>query len=404
MATYKYRARDAQGEIFEGMVDGSSETSAVAQLDALDYIPISIRELRTQKVRKFSAGTARVSQGTLILFTRQLSTMIHSGIPIITAMTALMEETDSESFKEVLARIRGDIQEGISLSEALSKHPQVFSKLYVNTVAAGEAGGVLDVILRRLSELLQHEAEIQAGVKSALRYPIAVVIALTIAFFVLTTFVVPKFVPIFEGAGVALPLPTRILILVNHIIRGYWFLIIPSIAVIAFAIKTYTGTEKGQYQWDYIKLKLPILGELVIKMVSSRFAQMLRTLDNAGLPILRSLDVISFTLGNSVFAKEIEVLRRSVTEGRGIGEPLLESKFFPKLVGHMVTIGEKSGALDDMLASIQEHYDLEVDTTVKNLTALVEPLLTVGLGLVVLFLALGIFLPMWDLISAAKSH
>lgn len=402
MPTYKYRARDAQGEIFEGMVDGSSEASAVAQLDALDYIPISIRELRTHKVRKFSAGRAKVSQGTLLVFTRQLSTMIHSGIPIITAMTALMEETDNESFKEVLARIRGDIQEGISLSEAFSKHPQVFSELYVNTVAAGEAGGVLDVILRRLSELLQHEAEIQAGVKSALRYPITVVIALTVAFFVLTTFVVPKFTPIFEGAGIALPLPTRILMLVNDIIRGYWFLVIPSVAVIAFAIKMYIRTEKGLYQWDYIKLKLPVFGDLLIKMVSSRFAQMLRTLDDAGLPILRSLDVISFTLGNSVFTKEIEVIRRSVTEGRGIGEPLLQSKFFPRLVAHMVIIGEKSGALSDMLASIQEHYDLEVDTTVKNLTALVEPLLTVGLGLVVLFLALGIFLPMWDLASAAR--
>ncbi len=313
MPTYKYRARDAQGEIFEGMVDGSNETSAVAQLDALDYIPISIRELSAPKVRKFSAGRARVSQRTLIVFTRQLSTMIHSGIPIITAMTALMEETDNESFKEVLARIRGDIQEGISLSEALSRHPHVFSKLYVNTVAAGEVGGVLDVILRRLSELLQHEAEIQAGVKSALRYPITVVIVLTIAFFVLTTFVVPRFTPIFTGAGIALPLPTRILMLVNDIIRGYWFFVIPSIVVIAFAIKMYIGTEKGQYQWDYIKLKLPVFGDLTTKMVCSRFAQMLRTLDKACMLRNRSMIVISVTLCSSVVAEMIECLRRYVS-------------------------------------------------------------------------------------------
>ena len=399
MPTYKYRARNREGKVLEGRIQAGSETAAMAQLDALNYIPISLRGVKEGK-KKIFAG--RIPRKELSVFTRQLSTMIHSGIPIITAFTVLMEETDNEVFKEVLEQIRSDIQEGVSLSSALSKHPHIFSKLYVSIVSAGETGGVFDVVLRRLAELLEHEAEIQANVKSAMRYPITVVIAITIAFFFLTTLIVPKFVGMFSAAGVTLPLPTRILILVDVTIRDYWYLVAAAIAVIVFAVKMYLRTKIGRYQWDYIKLKLPIFGGLLIKMVSSRFAQMLMTLDNAGLPILKSLDVISFTLGNSVFTKEIELLRKSVIEGKGIGEPLLKSRFFPRLVAHMVAIGEKSGAMDDMLLSIQRHYDTEVDTTIKNLTALIEPLLTIGLGLVVLLLALGIFMPMWDLIKVAK--
>ena len=399
MPLYQYRARDKEGKIVEGRIDATNEASAMARLAALEQTPISLREVKERETKKLSVGK-RIPQKTLVLFTRQLSTMIHSGIPIVTAFGALMEETENENFKDVLGTIRGNLQEGISLSDAFSKHPQIFPKLYVSTVAAGEAGGVLDVVLRRLSKLLEHEAEIQAGVRSALRYPITVVIAIVIAFFVLTTMVVPRFMNIFRAAGVDLPLPTRVLILMNDTIRNYWFIVIPVIASIIIIIKLYIKTKRGEYQWDYIKLKLPVFGELITKMICSRFAQMLMTLDNAGLPILRSLEVISFTLGNSVFAKEIEAVRKSVMEGQGIGEPLLRSPFFPKLIGHMVTIGEKSGALDDMLLSIQQHYDTEVNSSIKNLTALIEPLLTVGLGFVVLFLALGIFLPMWDLIRA----
>ena len=399
---YQYRARDKEGKIVEGRIDVSNEASAMARLAALEQTPISLKEVKERETKNLSVGKKRVPQRTLVLFTRQLSTMIHSGIPIVTAFGALIEETENENFQEVLGAIRDNIQEGISLSEAFSKYPQIFPRLYVSTVAAGEAGGVLDVVLNRLAEMLEHEAEIQAGVRSALRYPITVVIAITIAFFVLTTMVVPKFMNIFQAARVALPLPTRVLILVNDTIRNYWYFVILTIAAIIFIIKMYLKTQRGQYQWDYIKLKLPVLGELVTKMICSRFALMLMTLGNAGLPILKTLEVVSLTLGNAVFAKEIESLRRAVVEGRGIGEPLLQSKFFPKLVAHMITIGEKSGALDDMLLSIQRHYDAEVNSSIKNLTALIEPLLTVGLGLIVLFLALGIFLPMWDLISAFK--
>ncbi len=343
-----------------------------------------------------------VSQRTLVIFTRQLSTMIHSSVPMVTAFTALIEATEDKNFKDVLVQVRGEIQEGVSLSDAFAKYPRVFSRLYVSTVAAGEEGGVLDAVLKRLADLLEHEVEIQTNVRSALRYPITVIIAITAAFFVLTTLVVPRFVNIFQAAGVTLPMPTRILILIDNAIRHYWFFVIPSIVVVVFVIRMYFKTRRGAYQWDYMKLKMPVFGSLFIKMFSSRFAQMLMTLDKAGLPILKSLDVIALTLGNAVFAKEVETLRKSVSEGKGIGEPLLRSKFFPRLVAHMVSVGEKSGAMDDMLASVQQHYDGEVNSAIRNLTALIEPLLTVGLGLIVLFLALGIYMPMWDLMSAVK--
>jgi len=402
MPTYQYRARNKQGKIIIGTLEADNEAQVLARLGALGHLPIAVTPLKGKVSRKFSFSLrGRIGARTLVVFTRQLSTMVRAGIPLISALNALMEEAESEYFKQVLQRVKADIQEGNALSEAFSRHPQAFSRLYVNTVLAGETG---DVVLNRLAALLEHEYEIHTNVQAALRYPIIVVVGIFTAFFVLVTMIVPKFTHVYQSAKVDLPLPTQVLIAIDYGIRHWWYYIIPAILVLALALRKYIHTERGKYQWDFLKLKLPIFGPLFIKIIASRFSQMLATLDRSGLPILKTLDIASVTLGNAVVGKEIDTLRKSVLEGRGMAEPIMESKFFPPLVSHMVAIGEQSGSLDEMLDALQQHYDVEINATIRNLTTLIEPILTVGLGLIILFIALGIFLPIWDLSQAVRAR
>ncbi|MDO9464635.1 MAG: type II secretion system F family protein [bacterium] len=403
MPTYQYRARNKEGEIVTGRLDTDSEPQVIAQLEALGNLPITVSLVKKKEGPKFKFSLGGKIKGkTLVVFTRQLATMIRAGVPIIASLNTLIAESENEKFKEILREINMAIQEGSPFSRALSLHPKVFTKLYISTVLSGEAGGTLDVSLNRLAALLEHESEIQANIKAATRYPIIVIVGITIAFFVLVTTVVPKFASVFAASKVALPLPTRILIGIDYGIRHYWFYIVPSILFLAFGLWKYIQTERGRYQWDWIKLKLPIFGPLSTKTAASRFAQTLATLNRSGLPILKTLDIVGTTVGNVVIAEEINKLSASVTEGKGLAEPLLEGKFFPPLVSHMVAIGERSGHLDEMLDSLQQHYDQEINSMVKNLTTLIEPILTVALGVIVLFIAMGIFLPMWNLASAVK--
>ncbi len=403
MPTYQYRARNKEGEVITSSLDADSEPQVIAQLEALGNLPITVSLVKKKEEPKFKFSLGgKIGPKILTVFTRQLATMIRAGVPIIACLNTLMAESENERFKQVLREVKMDIQEGKTLSRALSLHPKVFSQLYTNTVLSGEAGGALDVTLKRLATLLEHEAEIQANIKAATRYPVIVIVGITIAFFVLVTTVVPKFASVFAASKVALPLATRILIGVDYGIRHYWFYIIPSILFLGFGLWKYIQTEQGKYQWDWLKLKLPIFGPLSTKIAASRFAQTLSTLSRSGLPILKTLDIVGLTIGNVVIGKEINKLSASVTEGKGLAEPLLEGKFFPPLVSHMVAIGEQSGHLDEMLDSLQQHYDQEINSTVKNLTTLIEPVLTVALGVIVLFIALGIFLPMWNLASAVK--
>ncbi len=400
MAEFIYRARNRHGEISEGRVEAPGLGEALARLDALEYLPITIKRTVERRLRMpVMPLSKKVSQKALIVFTRQLATMMKAGLPILTALTALFEESDNKYLKAVISNIRADIREGLSLSESMERHPRLFSKLYTSSISAGEAGGVLDRVLRRLAELLEHEEELKTSIKSALRYPLIVTTALTVAFLILTTFVVPAFSVFYVEAGADLPIPTQILIAVNVIVRHWWFVVIPAAVLLVFMLKLYVRTSAGRYHWDYLKLKLPVFGSLIIKSISARFAQIFRTLDDAGLNVLKSLDEIADTLGNEVISRDVSRVREAVQDGRGIGPPLLDSKYFPPLLGHMVVIGERSGEMGDMLQSVQEHYDMEVKVIIKNMTVLIEPFLIFGLGLVVLFIALGIFLPMWDLIG-----
>ncbi|MBU0759949.1 MAG: type II secretion system F family protein [Candidatus Omnitrophica bacterium] len=401
MPTYKYKAQNMEGKIVTGSIVAPRETVVTARLDKQGYLPLSIT-LEKELIIDFKAffkPREKVKMRDLVTFTRQFATIVKAGVPILTGLKALSEQSETPVFAKVLKNIGQDIEGGSSLSQAIDKHPNIFSELYVNSVVAGEAGGVLDKVLLRLAEMMERDMETATDVKTAMRYPVLTVFAMIIASFVLVIFVVPNFSSMYARFETQLPLPTRILIAANYFITRLWYIGIPSLIAAGYGFYRFINTKIGRWQFDSLKLKLPVFGKLFTKVAMLRFATMLNVLNESGLPILRTLEIVSITIGNVVIGKEVENMRQSVADGRGISGSMMKSKIFPPLMGHMVAIGEKTGALLDMLNAISEYYDLEIKSTVKNLTTLIEPMMTAILGMVVLGMALAIFLPLWNMIK-----
>ena len=403
MAVYQYKAVTATGEIVEKSMEAASPANVFESLERSGMTPLKITEVKAKSSQSLSAfGQKKVKLDDLVLFTKQLVTLLKAGVPLLSALEALYEQTEHPTLKEVISELYRDVEGGQSLSDAMAKHPKVFPALYVSSIRAGEASGAMEQVLSRMATLLEHDKETRAKLKSAMRYPIIVISSLGIAFLVLMTFVVPRFVDMFLQAGMELPLPTRILIAMSNALQQYGIYGFFGFVALIVAFKQYIKTRTGRYQWDKFKLNLPIIGNLTLKVAMSRFARMFQTLNSSGMPILETLDILSETVGNEVVSRELQKVTLGVRRGEGIAEPLRRSKLFPPMVIRMVAIGEQSGSLDDMLLNISEHYDLEVDYAVKNLSTMIEPMLTVGLGIIVLFLALSIFLPMWNLTSLAR--
>ena len=351
----------------------------------------------------------------MVIFTRQLSTFVKAAVPILEGLGVLADHAEDPVLKNALKQIVQDIQEGKSISQAMAKHPAVFSELYINTVVAGESGGVLDKVLLQLAEMLEHDLQTRANIQSALWYPIMVVAALFVATVILSIFVIPPFTKIYAETGITLPLPTQIMIALSNMMLGpwkdsgsailvaLWFLFLLGIllgTIVVFIILI--NTKRGRFIWDGWKFHMAVVGKVYQKIIMLRFATMLSLLYRVGLPALRTLDIVGLTIGNVVLAKEIEKIKRDVASGKGISGAVLNSAFFPKMVGFMISVGEKSGLLPTILDSVCEYFDLEVKTAIKNLTSLIEPLLTAVLGIVVLGMALALFLPMWDLIQLTQ--
>jgi type II secretory pathway component PulF len=403
MALYSYKAVDPKGKKVEGTLDASSESDVSTQLAKLGYMPVSISFKGDKSVSKGTRKFARANQQALIVFTRQFATVVKAAVPIIEGLGVLSEQTEDVALKQALHQVVHDIEEGLKLSEAMAKHPGVFSDLYVSTVVAGEAGGVLDKVLLRLAGVLEEERKTKESISKALQYPIMVVCALFIATIVLSIFVVPQFAKIYGGMGLALPLPTQIMIIVSKLLKDYWFLSFPAVFGGLFLMKVIINTPQGRKYFDLLKFKAPVFGQVYAKIVMLRFASMLNVLYQAGLPILKILDIVKITIGNVVLAKEIDAIKKDVADGKGIAGGILASKLFPKLVGYMIAIGEKSGALTGMLDSLCDYYTQEVRVAMDGLTALIEPIMTAVLGTVVMGMAFAIFLPMWSLIGAMKN-
>ncbi len=406
MPIYVYRAVDSKGKVIKGEMEANSEMELTTQLAKTGYLPINV-SFKTLKSESFLDSFFKKAQKAdpqaLVLFTRQFATIIKAAVPIIEGLGVLAEQTEDEALKAALKQVITDVQSGMSLSQSMAKHPGVFSELYINTVIAGESAGVLDKVLMRLSEMLATDQETRKNVMGAMQYPIMVVIALFVAVFILSVFVIPQFVKIYADAKAKLPLPTQIMILVSIILKNYWYITFPAAGVMVFLARWFVGIPQGRLLWDGLKFKLVVVGKVYAKITMLRFASMLSVLYQAGLPVLKTLDIVGMTIGNVVLTREIEKIKKDVADGKGISGAVLNSKFFPRLVGYMISVGEKSGSLPLMLDSLCEYFELEVRTTVKGLTTLIEPIMTAVLGVVVIGMALSIFLPLWNMIQVFQA-
>ncbi|MBI4823383.1 MAG: type II secretion system F family protein [Nitrospirae bacterium] len=400
MPAFVYKVRDKTGELITGITHGSSMEAVAGELYSRGYIPVEIKP--EKKAKTGLALFATVKPEDMIIFSRQLSTLIKSGISFMKSLDTLEEQTKSKKLKTVIARIRTEVEGGASFSEALSRHPKVFSPLYISMVKVGEEAGVLDEILERLSFLLEHEAVTKARVKTAIRYPLIVITVLLFAFVFLTTFVVPKFAALYSQSKTVLPLPTRMLIMMNKLLTHYWMFIGGAIGGAILLVRGYIKTPPGRWNLDKLKLKVPIIGTIVERSVMSRFARIFSTLYRSGIPMLHALDIVSGTIGNVIIGRAVNIIKEDVREGKGLSAPMIKTGVFPSIVSQMVAVGEETGALDDMLLKVSDYYDLEVEYSIKNLSTTIEPVLIFLLAIGVLFLALGIFLPIWDMISVLK--
>ncbi|MFY9269742.1 MAG: type II secretion system F family protein, partial [Candidatus Manganitrophaceae bacterium] len=372
-------------------------------LDSLGYIPVSIEEEKPGlSLPNIFPLFETISAEDLIVFSRQLATLIGAGIPFMASFNALEEQTENPKLKRVITQVRREVEGGSTFTDALAKHPTVFSALYISMVKAGETAGVLDEILNRLALLAEHEAETRARIKAATRYPKIVIAALVVAFGILVTFVIPRFAALYANFKAELPLPTRIMIGINIAVHRYGILILAGLITAIFGFRKYINTPSGRLWWDGFKLKLPVFGVIFKKTALSRFARVFGTLTRSGLPILQTLEIVSETVGNVVIARIVDHIRDSAREGRGIIQPMRVSKVFPPIVIQMVAVGEETGKMEEMMMKVSEYYDRDVDYAIKNLSSSLEPLLLAVIGGVILFLALAIFMPWWNLINVMK--
>ncbi len=399
---FKYKARDKYGKAISGIMSGNDKNYVAKHLSAIGYVPISIEESKEGQVgllEFFASFSRAVKPEELSLFTRQLLTLQKAGISLLSSLNVLEKQTRNKYFKDIIKELIAHVEGGLSLSEAMAKYPKIFDEFYVNMIKAGEASGLLDEILERLAEFSEKETENRFKIKAAMRYPLITLCALFGAFLIVVTFVIPKFASIFSQFKTKLPLPTRILMGLSAILKGYWYILIIFAGILYYLFYRYINTKKGRYIWDSFKLKVPIFGPLISMFVMARFARTMSILIRSGLPILQILDMVSRTVGNAVVARTIDNIAINVRDGKGISEPMRLAGIFPPIVVQMVAIGEDTGKIDELLLKVSEYYDQQVDYAMKNLTTLIEPLFIVILGVMVLTMALSIFLPMWNLIT-----
>ncbi|MGZ4210538.1 MAG: type II secretion system F family protein [Actinomycetota bacterium] len=403
--TYAYKVRDRSGKIVQGTVDADSETAVVGRLRQMGLAPLLIEEYKGASLGKKELhlpwGHA-VKPKDIAVMSRQFATMINSGLSLLRALNILAEQTDNSRFREVLSTVRTDVEKGQSLSQALAKHPKVFSRLYVAMIKAGETGGVLDKTLLRMAETMEKEVALRHKIKSAMTYPVVVFGLVIIIVTAMLLFVVPMFKNLYTQLGGTLPLPTRVLIVVSDAVKHLWFIWMPATIGGIVGFKKWIKTDAGRAKWDAVKLKLPVFGVLVHKTALSRYSRTLAALFRSGVPILQGLDIVKETVNNAVMADAVTQVQLSVKEGASIAKPLEEHAVFPPMVVQMMMVGEETGALDTMLEKIADFYDQEVDATVEALTSLIEPLLIAVMGVAVGGMVVALYMPMFNIINLVK--
>jgi len=406
MPKFSYKAITETGASIKGEIDADSVERASSLVAAQGYIPTQVRPISgggpSLRLPSLSGIFGGVKTPELILFTKQFKTLIRSGTPMLTILQVLEEQTENNTLRSVLAEIHRDIREGANLHDAFRRHPQIFSPLYCSMLRAGESAGALPEILDRLVYVIEHEHKVKSDVKSAMTYPIIVLSFLAVAFFILLIGVIPKFVNVFKGAGLELPLPTQICLGLYHVLVQYWYIL--AIAVIGggIALFLYRRTEQGRFVCDTLLLKMPLAGKLFQKSAISRFASIFSILQSSGVDILDAMDILSGTIGNAAISRQLMGIKDQLREGRGISGPLRQAKYFTPMLINMIAVGEESGNLDTLLRDVAGHYDTEVEYATKKLSDALAPILTISLAAVVGFFALAIFLPMWDISLKVK--
>jgi type IV pilus assembly protein PilC len=401
MPTYVFKGRNRLNELVVGERTAADRGALETLLRREQVILTSARE-KGREISLPKIGREKVKHKDLALFTRQFSVMLDAGLPLVQCLEILGQQQDNKSFQKVIFQTRSDVEAGMTLADAMAKHPRVFESLYTNMVAAGETGGILDVILQRLSTYLEKMVKLKSDVKSALIYPIAVIVIAILVISVIMIVVIPAFKNIFEGLlgpGEKLPWLTELVVSISLFMAGYWWLIGIVIGIMVFALKAYYKTARGHHLIDKIMLKLPIFGTILQKIAIARFSRTLSTLLSSGVPILESLEITARTAGNVVVAEAILKVRAGIEQGQTFVEPLKATQVFPVMVSQMIGVGEQTGALDAMLSKIADFYEQEVDAAIANLLSLMEPAMIMFLGVTIGTIVIAMYLPLFTLIG-----
>jgi len=401
MATFIYKGKTSGGIFKKGELQAGNLAQATASLRRQNIIPVSVTPkkglLASLNEIKIPGLTKGIKTKDLAIFSRQFATMIDAGLPLVQCLEILSSQHDNAEFKKILLEVKTAVEGGSTFADALGKHPKVFDSLFVNLVNAGEVGGILDVILNRLAMFLEKNEQLKSKIKGALTYPAAVIVIASLVVTGLLVFVVPIFDHMFADFGQALPAPTQVVVALSNFIKNYWYVIIGSIVGIAVFISRARKTEKGKFAIDRLVLRAPVFGILLRKTATARFTRTLGTMLSSGVPILEALEIVSKTAGNAVVEKAIMSSRTSLSQGKTLADPLIDSKVFPGMVTQMIAVGETTGSLDAMLNKIADFYEQEVDVAVDAMTSLIEPLLMAFLGVAVGGLVIALYLPIFQI-------
>jgi type IV pilus assembly protein PilC len=397
MPVFKWTGKNRAGAVQKGELEAADRQAVLTQLRRQGIMATKVKARARDIELNIPGMRPGVKEKDLVTFTRQFATMIDAGLPLVQCLEILSSQTDNKTFAQIISKVQGDVEGGATFAESLRKHPRAFPELYVNMVAAGEAGGILDTILNRLAAYIEKTMSLKKKVKGALVYPSVVVTVAGLVVALLLIFVIPTFEKMFSDFGGTLPLPTRLVVLTSHWLVSYWYVPLLFIAALVFGLRQYRRTESGRRLSDSLTLRIPVVGILVRKVAVAKFTRTLGTLISSGVPILDGLEIVAKTAGNKVVEEAVLKTRQAISEGKTIAEPLQQTKVFPPMVVQMIAVGESAGALDAMLSKIADFYDDEVDSAVATLSSMLEPFIMVFLGVVIGFIVIAMYLPIFKL-------
>ncbi len=402
MSIYIYRARSRNGKLVVGQIEAASMLAAEKNVENLQLIPLSVVEKSSISMNELIPSFQSISKKDIIIFSRQLATLYQSGVPIGKSLTSLIEFTRNKKFKIVLQEVKDDLESGQTLAKSLSNHPKIFSEIYVNMVEVGESTGLLYDVLVRIALLMEKEMAIKTKVKSATFYPKLVITAIIIATAVLIGFVIPKFAMLYSSFNVPLPLETRILVAISNFFVNFWYIMLAIFAALIISVKLYLNSVGGRLWWDEYKLKIPIFGSIFYKSMMGQFTRIFGLLFQSGIPVNRAFELIRNAVDNKYFTKKIDELQEEITKGKSITQSFIDSKIFSPIIIQMVSVGEETGHIDEMLNKVADYFDEDLDHQLNILQASIEPILLSIIFGMVLFLALAIYLPIIDVINFTK--